>query len=224
MIQYTLTRSSRKTAAIYVRNSAVEVRAPLRMPKRDIDRFVSSKEQWILRSLAKQRVQADKRKSFAVDYGSEIMFLGARCVIEPRDGTRAGFDGEVFYMPPGLTPEHIKSTCVKIYKMLAKSHISNRVAFYATQMDVTPAAVKINSAMKRWGSCSSKKSLNFSWRLIMADNRVVDYVVVHELAHLVEMNHSAKFWAVVAGVLPDYMERRAQLKILQRKLAGEDWA
>ena len=88
---------------------------------------------------------------------------------------------------------------------------------------VSPAAVKINEAKGRWGSCSSKKSLNFSWRLMMAGESVIDYVVVHELAHLKEMNHSPRFWAEVGRVLPDYPGRRAKLKELQKLLSVEDW-
>jgi predicted metal-dependent hydrolase len=67
------------------------------------------------------------------------------------------------------------------------------------------------------------KSLNFSWRLVMADDAAIDYVVVHELAHITEMNHSPEFWAIVAGVLPDYKERRRRLKLLQLRLNSEDW-
>jgi predicted metal-dependent hydrolase len=107
--------------------------------------------------------------------------------------------------------------------MLSKAHISERVAFFASQMGVTPTAVKINNAMKRWGSCSSRKSLNFSWRVIMADDSIIDYVVVHELAHLKEMNHSARFWAVAEGVMPDFRERKLALTELQSRLSGEDW-
>ena len=223
MINFTLTRSNRKTAAIYVRNGEVEVRAPHRMPKGEIEQFVSSKEQWIISNLAKQHIQAKKKESFAIDYGSAITFLGVQYTIAMGSGTRAGFDGEVFYMPPKLSAENIKATCIQIYKMLAKSHISERVAFYAATMGVAPSAIKINSAKKRWGSCSSSKSLNFSWRLIMAENKVIDYVVVHELAHLVEMNHSVRFWAVVVGVMPEYKESKARLKLLQAKLAYENW-
>ena len=90
-------------------------------------------------------------------------------------------------------------------------------------MNVTPIAVKVNSAKTRWGSCSGRNSINFSWRLIMADDDVIDYVIVHELAHIKEHNHSDRFWAVVASVLPDYKMRQAKLKILQKKLASEDW-
>jgi len=223
MINYTLTRSNRKTTAIYVRNGNVEVRAPFRMPKRNIDRFISEKEQWILESLSKQRTLSERRASFTIDYGSSIFFCGRQYPITQRDGNLAGFDEEVFYVPPGLSPEQIKSTCVQLYKMLAKSHISSRVAFYSSKMGVAPSAVKINSAMKRWGSCSSLKSLNFSWRLVMAEDAVIDYVVVHELAHLKEMNHSARFWRIVEGVLPDYRESKSKLADLHNRLNGEDW-
>jgi len=101
--------------------------------------------------------------------------------------------------------------------------MAERVAHYKEIMGVSPAAVKINGAKTRWGSCSAKKSLNFSWRLIMADDAAIDYVVVHELAHMFEMNHSERFWAIVAGVLPDYKERRKRLKELQRRLNAENW-
>jgi len=223
MITYTLTRSKRKTTAIYVRDGKVEVRAPLHVPVHEIDRFVSEKEEWILKCLSTQHLAANKKENFMLNYDSSLTFRGSVYPIAQREGKRAGFDGEVFYLPPGLSSEQIKATCIEIYKMLAKAHISSRVAFYSAQMKLTPASVKINSAMKRWGSCSSQKSLNFSWRLIMADDNVIDYVVVHELAHLKEMNHSARFWAIVEGILPNYRECKVKLKDLQRHLYGENW-
>lgn len=223
-MQYTLTRSRRKTAAIYIRNGEVEVRAPLKMLKQEIDQFVLSKAQWISKHLAKQQVQSKQREAFTINYNSDIMYRGTKYTIVKRDGTTAGFDGDVLYMPPDISPERIKAVCIQIYKRLAQSYISERVIFYAARMGVTPSSVKINSARTRWGSCSSKKRLNFTWRLIMAEDGVIDYVVIHELAHLIEMNHSSRFWAVVAKVLPDYTKRKAQLKILQKKLSGEDWS
>jgi len=159
------------------------------MSKKDIDHSIAEKEAWILKSLAKQRVQGEKKEAFSVDYDSIILYRGNQYMINQRAGTRAGFDGDVIYMLPNLTPEQIKATCVQIYKRLAKAHLTSRVVAYAVLTGVNPAAVKINNTMKRWGSCSSKKSLNFSWRLIMANDSVIDYVVIHELVHLVEMNH-----------------------------------
>jgi len=91
------------------------------------------KERWILKSIAKQQSQAEKKESFVIDYGSSILFLGKPYPITNRNGTRAGFDDIEFYIPPGLSPEQIKATCIHLYKMLAKSHISQRVAFFASQ-------------------------------------------------------------------------------------------
>ncbi|MCL2857406.1 MAG: M48 family metallopeptidase [Oscillospiraceae bacterium] len=222
-MEYTLTRSRRKTVAIYVRDGAVEVRAPSRTPKRDIDRFVTSKEKWITDKLAQSGEQLRLRKNFALTYGECVTYRGKQYPIVARYGKQVGFDGEEFYLPSNLTSEQIKAACVRIYRMLARRDLTEKVTAFAEQMSAMPAGVKINGAKTRWGSCSSRKSLNFSWRLIMAKDDVIDYVVVHELAHLTEMNHSPRFWAIVAGVLSDYRERQARLKELQRRLEGEDW-
>jgi predicted metal-dependent hydrolase len=201
----------------------VEVRAPLKMPKTDIDRFVASKERWITERLAESRAAAERREAFMPGYGDTVTLRGAEYPIEAKAGNREGFDGERFYLPPGLAPERVKPAVARIYRRLAKIHLTERAARHAGVMNVSPTAVRINGAKTRWGSCSSKKSLNFSWRLIMADDEAIDYVVVHELAHITEMNHSARFWTIVAGVLPDFNERRERLKELQKRLDAEDW-
>ncbi|MCL2082717.1 MAG: M48 family metallopeptidase [Oscillospiraceae bacterium] len=220
---YTLTRSNRKTIALYVRNGGVEVRAPLKAPKRDIDKFVASKEKWITDKLASSNQRLEQRENFSLTYGDSILCRGNEHPIIAKLGGRIGFDDERFYMPPDLDSDQIKYACVQIYRLLAKRDLSRKVLDFANQMSVTPIAVKINGAKTRWGSCSSKKSLNFSWRLIMADDDVIDYVVVHELAHITAMNHSERFWAIVESVLPDYKERQKRLKELQKKLSAEDW-
>ena len=223
MHEYTLIRTKRKTIALHIKDGAVEVRAPLKMPKTDIDKFVVSKEKWIKDKLAQSNERAKRRENFTLNYGDTALYLGKEYPITARSGDRVGFSDEQFYLPPNLSPERIKAAVVQIYKMLAKRDLTDKVIGFAKQMNVTPIAVKINSAKTRWGSCSHKKSLNFSWRLIMADDDVVDYVVVHELAHITEMNHSERFWAIVESVLPDYKERQNQLKELTRRLGVEGW-
>jgi hypothetical protein len=173
--------------ALYVRDGGVEIRAPLRMPKRDIDRFVASKEIWIAGKLALARDRAARREAFALEHGHAL-------------------------------PSRIEG-----YIAAAKARLPERAAYYAALMGVAPAAVKVSGAKTRWGSCSSKGNLSFSWRLMMADGGVIDYLVVHELAHLKEMNHSPRFWAVVEGTLPDYRERQKRLRALQNRLANECW-
>ena len=223
MIEYTLIRSKRKTMALYVREGALEVRAPLKISKKEIDKFILSKEKWINEKLAKSVERITQRENFALTYGDMLTYRGYQYPIIAKDGNRMGFDNEKFYMPANLTSDEIRRCCIEIYKNLAKRTIVAKVDVFEKKMSVKPTNIKINSAKTRWGSCSAKKSINFSWRLIMADDDVIDYVVVHELAHIIELNHSARFWAVVENVLPDYRNQRAKLKKLQQKLSIEDW-
>lgn len=224
MMSYHLIRSKRKTIAIHIMADAiVEVRAPLKAPKDYIDRFVSSKEDWINKHLAMRKQNIQSKAAFQINYGDTVLLQGKSYPVIAKEGNKAGFDGESFYMPFGLSAEGVKGAVIQIYKIVAKSLLTNKVIEYAKQMNVNPTAVKVNSAKTRWGSCSGKNSLNFSWRLCMAEDDVIDYVVVHELAHIKEHNHSKSFWAIVADVLPDYKERQDKLKELQKHLASEDW-
>jgi predicted metal-dependent hydrolase len=224
MIGYTLTRSKRKTVAIYIRAGTVEVRAPLKMPLREINKFLASKEKWVTDTLAKTNERVKQREAFTLNYSDTAIYRGRQYPITARNGNSVGFDDDCFYVPTELEPTQIKAACVQIYRILAKQHLTERTALFAQTMKVSPAAVKVNSAMTRWGSCSGKtKNINYSWRLVMASDDIIDYVVVHELAHLAHMNHSTKFWAVVAGILPDFRERKAGLRELQKRLSVEDW-
>jgi len=225
MHQYILTRSKRKTIALYIKDGKVEVRAPLEASKKEINKFVASKEKWIADKLEQSCERMKRRESFMLNYGASVLYYGKEYLIAARSGCCQGFDDFAgrLYVPPNLSSEQIKAVVVQIYKICAKRDLTDKVIDFAKRMSVTPVAVKINSAKTRWGSCSSMKNLNFSWRLIMADEMTIDYVVVHELAHIIEMNHSVRFWAIVADVLPDFKKRQAQLKALTRRLGSEDW-
>ena len=223
MIEYMLTRTNRKTTAIYVRDGFVEVRAPYKANVSDIDRFVLSKEKWIKDKLAERNQQIERKEKFTLAYGDMLLYHGKLHPIRGKPGDMAGFNVLSFYMPPDLPPEEIMYYCKRTYRLLAERDLAERAYELMDEMNVYPAAIKISNAKRVWGSCSSKKSINFSWRLVMADEDVIDYVIVHELAHIIEPNHSKRFWAVVESYIPDYKERRARLKELERKLSTEDW-
>lgn len=99
-----------------------------------------------------------------------------------------------------------------VYRKRARTQLEARAAYYAGLMGVTYNRIAIRAARTRWGSCSAQGNLNFHWKLILMPPEVLDYVVVHELAHRKEMNHSARFWAEVERILPDYKRRRKWLK------------
>ena len=223
-IEFTLIRSARKTAAIHIKpNATVEVRAPLKMPEADINNFIFSKEKWIKTKLLQAQERFEKKSDFTLSFGDTVLFRGKACLVVPHTQNRVEYDGEHFVIPSNFESAQIKQACVQLYKILAKNVLTEKTVHFANLMKASPSAVKINSAKTRWGSCSSKKSLNFSWRLMMADDETIDYVVVHELAHISEMNHSARFWHIVANFLPDYKKRQTRLKSLQKRLVNEDW-
>ena len=205
------------------RNGNLEVRAPFFSQKTDIDKFVASKENWIAKHLAKANERETRRNSFSLTYGDNITYRGNRYTItEKQDGKGSFRDGR-FYIQPNLPAWKIKEYCIDMYKTHAETLFYDIAREYAGRMQVLPTGVKISNARTRWGSCSAKKSINISWRLIMADDDAIEYLIVHELAHLIEHNHSARFWAIVGSYIPDYRERKKKLKALSIKLSYENW-
>jgi len=221
-MEYTLTKTKRKTIALYIRNGKLEVKAPQRATKKQIETFIHSKAAWINEKLTTSINQQQKREAFTLNYGDNVLLLGQLHPIISAQG-KPKFDNQNFCIPQGLNPTEIKDTCIKIYRTIAKEYLTNRTLEIAKTLNLTPTTIKINGAYTRWGSCSSLCNINFSWRLIMADPETIDYVITHELAHLQEMNHSPKFWAILENALPNYKQHKQHLKQLQKTLATQNW-
>ena len=165
VVEYTLIRSERKSVAIQVGiDCSITVRAPLRMPQKEIDKILEGKKEWLEKAVVAQREKAKSIKTY--------------------------------------TEQDINNLRKK-----AKVFIPQRVEYYSAIMGVKPTAVKINSAKKRYGSCSGENSLNFSLYLMDKDERFIDYVVVHELAHIKHHNHSKTFYSFIERYMPDYKDR-----------------
>lgn len=224
MIPYKLIRSKRKTIAVSVtKEAAVEVRAPMRAPVRYIEGFLEEKEKWIGEQLMRRREELFRRESFSVGEGDRLLLLGREYPVRLLKGCKAPlFDGEGFLLPAQGFEEN-KPLLIALYQKIALDHIAKRVEFYSGVVGATPLAVKVGKANTRWGSCSGKNSLNFSWKLILAPKEAVDYVVVHELCHILQHNHSPRFWKEVERVLPDYRQREGLLQKLQKRLSEENW-
>jgi predicted metal-dependent hydrolase len=206
-------RSRRKTLAIEVTGDArLIVRAPLRMPKTDILDFIQKKRRWIeqKRQKVEERLMMQVPKEF-VD-GEKFLYLGDdyRLSIAEYDGTPLSFDGRFRLSRAHL--ENARSLFVEWYKTRAKEVIHNRLAHFSGLSGIDFTLFRITSAQKRWGSCNSRGNVHFSYRLIMAPLPVVDYVVVHELVHIEEKNHSSRFWQKVERILPDHRQYRRWLR------------
>ena len=224
-MEYTLVRSNRRTVCLQVTEDAILiVRAPLHLPRTEIDRLVRDREAWIVKHRDNKKRQQAAKASFALQTGDLLSLVGRTYPLCERKGVKAGFDGTCFFVPPGLSGDERKEAVIYIYKQQARSVLPGKADAYAKCMGLAPPkAVKVTGARTRWGSCSRQGTLNFSWRLMLAGEADIDYVVVHELAHCKQFNHTPAFWAVVQSVLPDYKIRRKRLAAVQDKLCSEGW-
>ncbi len=159
-----------------------------------------------------------KRTAMMYKNGITLPYLGQEYTLEVRiyrSYQKPGVmeEGKKLVVLTAISDEAVVEKAVREwYAARAKQVIEARVKRYCQELGEQVGAVRIKNVKSRWGSCSSKRNLNFNWRLVMAPMEVLDYVVVHELCHLREMNHSANFWALVGAVLPDYKARSEWLK------------
>jgi len=222
--KFTIKYAKRKTLSLTItKNAIIEVRAPLGTSKKIINDFVEKNKSWIEEHYTTVKTQVDCRDGFQLNFGDHLLFFGKTYALVAIDEKNTGFNGECFYAHRFLSPEGLKNEVVKTYRDLAQQVLAQQVQNISQHMRLKPLAVKINGAKSRWGSCSSKGNLNFSWYLVMADEDTVNYVVVHELAHLLEMNHSPKFWKIVEQILPNYKQEKNKLKALQKTLMIQNW-
>jgi predicted metal-dependent hydrolase len=213
-----LARSKRKTIALIIEHDGtLTVRAPIRASQTLILQFIHEKIDWINRTREKLKSSVQTPARHYTD-GEKFLFLGSQF-----DLTLVGPQRPSLQFNSGFTLNHTaqqraKAIFTRWYKERAFEIISERVSLYAQRYNFNPKQVKITSAKTRWGSCSPSGTLNFTWRLIMAPLDVIDYVVVHELAHLRVKNHSRKFWNEVEEIYPGYKIKRKWLRENGEKL------
>lgn len=204
-------RKSHLAKKIIIRISkkkGIELIVPKRVSyKRALD-FLYSKENWVLQ---KSLVLQQKDRSVFTD-GAEVPILDNKYIIKYSGNLRGVSKIEGGYLIISGLEEHIARKVQQFLVKLAKTVITERAKIEAAKLGVKFTTITIRDTTSRWGSCSRSGSLSFSWRLVMAPRAVLEYVVAHEIAHLVEMNHSQKFWDVVASIFPHYKQARRWLK------------
>jgi predicted metal-dependent hydrolase len=214
-----LVRSKRRTIALIVeRDGSLTVRAPRRAAVMEIESFIREKKEWILRAREKiKSITVIPKKNF--EDGERFLFLGNEYELELVRPQRPALKFNGGFRLGSSAQKLGELVFMHWYKEQAYTVISERVKIFSEQHGFAPRQVKISSARTRWGSCSADGTLNFTWRLVMAPLDVVDYVVVHELAHLRVKDHSSRFWREVEKVLPGYKERREWLRANGEKLS-----
>lgn len=203
-------RTKRSTIALIVdTNGELIVRAPYYASDDEIESLVAQKQVWIEQKTVERRKQKEERPALQVKEGEFISYLGKECPIYQDEEKSGYFDGEAFHLPKS---GNLKIPLSEWYKRQAHKILKERVSIYAEKMGVAPTGVSITSAKTRWGSCSVRNHLNFSWHLIMCPLDVVDYVVVHELCHIWHKDHSRDFWNSVGEYDREYKAHEQYLK------------
>ena len=211
-MDYQLIRSRRKTLAIQLPDpERVVVRAPLEMPLWQIEGFLQEKQDWILRNQAMlQQRQEAVQAVLARERG--LYYLGRLCpVVWVPEDQMTTFQKDTFFLPRRPL-EHCQKEVITLYHRLTRALVEPLVTQWACILGVSPSSVTVTSAKRRWGSCSGKGRICFSYRLATQPAQAVEYVVVHELCHLKHLDHSPDFWRQVARYLPDYRQRRGRLQ------------
>lgn len=213
-VSYRFDRSRRRSIGLTVGPEGLAVRAPAWVPLREVDAAVQEKSAWILVKLQQQRerVRSHAASELVWAHGARIPFLGRTLQLH-LEGEAMGDDERLsLQLPPGASQAQVREAAQAWLQQQARAVFVERLNHFAPQLGVQWRRLSLSSARTRWGSASRDGHIRLNWRLVHLPLSQLDYVVVHELAHLREMNHSPRFWDTVGEVMPDYRVRRQALR------------
>ncbi|MEO6117611.1 MAG: SprT family zinc-dependent metalloprotease [Methylotenera sp.] len=220
-LHYQLERRQRRTVGLKITATGLVIHAPKRIAMPLLESIIVEKAGWIRKKLA--ALNTNKIPELQWQDGEQLLFLGNTITLDIQHDSRSK---AVAYEPGFLQlamPNHADQTVVahkviQWYKKQAITDFARRLEIFSTKLGVNFSSLSLSNAKSRWGSCNSRKEIRLNWRLLQAPPHIINYVICHELAHLKEMNHSAKFWAVVASIFPDYKIAEKELKVLSPML------
>ncbi|WP_292368486.1 M48 family metallopeptidase [Methanoregula sp. UBA64] len=214
----TIVRSRRRTISLEITPEAtLVVRAPQRTPESYLAGLITEKQDWIEKKMAEIRNRPVAGKKRFVE-GEEFLFLGRYYPLAIIAGSDAPVSlGTSFFIGERSLPG-ARDLFLAWYVEKAKALVPARVAGFAAILDYRPKKIRISDTRRRWASCSTSGTLSFCWRLILAPPEVVDYVIVHELVHMRQPDHSPRFWEKVGQAMPEYQKHREWLRKNERLL------
>lgn len=208
LVPYTIKRSGRRRAiSLRIDETGLRVGAPLDASQRAIEKVLHAHGDWVLIKLREWAERAAPAAQW-VD-GARLMLLGRPLTLRcTDDAARAQLCGETLAAPRSSTEQHV----VALLRDAALACFRDRVGHYCDALSLPHPEVRLSTARTRWGSCHIEGRILLNWRMIQMPMALIDYVVAHEVAHLREMNHSKRFWAVVGTLIPDYNARRKAIR------------
>jgi len=220
IVGYRFRRARRRSIGIVIDDGGLRVAAPGHTPIAEVEAFIREKARWVLKKLSDWRA-APKPPVVTWSDGATISLLGQPVRIELVPGRRGIFlrdDRLGIGLAARGAPAVVRRHGIAWLKQQARTLFTERLALYAAHLGVPAPALTLSNARTQWGVCREDGRVRLNWRLIHLPLHLIDYVVAHELSHLREMNHSARFWAVVGGLYPDYAAARAELRDCSHRL------
>ncbi|HYN13037.1 MAG TPA: SprT family zinc-dependent metalloprotease [Burkholderiales bacterium] len=210
-IEYRFLRRRRRTLGITVDGDGLRVAAPLRAPWHEIEAFLREKERWILAKID-EWANTPRPAVLQGASGESLPLFGASHELEVREGARAvrREPGRLVVVAPR---PRVLETLLRWLKASALNALAPRAAHYAARLALPAPRVKLSNARTQWGLCTEDGGIRLSWRLVHLEPALADYVVAHEVAHLLELNHSKRFWSLVSGLYPDWRQARERLEL-----------
>jgi hypothetical protein len=210
LVEYQFARRRRRTLALTVDASGLRVTAPLRAPWREVEAFLRDKQRWIFAKLDAWS-RAPRPAVLHGVSGEAVPLFGTSATLEVRPGRRhvEQHDGRLVV--------HARTRALDVLvawlKHRALEALAPRAGHYAALLGLPAPRIALSNARTHWGVCTEGGAIRLSWRLVHVEPRLADYVVAHEVAHLVEMNHSRRFWSLLARLYPGWREARERLEL-----------
>lgn len=217
--EYTIVRSQRKSVAISVgEDKGIVVKIPLYFPAAEVEKVVAEKAEWIAEKYEETIIGQESKPVHEFKTGEEFYYRGKPLTLNliiNKDRKRIMVKkqaGKLLVVSFSAKKEVIQEAVIRWYREQAREILSEKTEYFQRFIGKPIGDIRIKEQKSRWGSCSGKGNLNFNWKIMMAPDEIIDYLVVHELCHLLHMNHSKEFWSSVEAILPDYKVRERWLK------------
>lgn len=213
----------RRSASIYLDGEGIKVRVPRGLSDGYVRDLIEKKSPWIKRKLREAELAVLPRPKEFVS-GESFSYLGRNYRLKVLHGDPPSLKLKGGYLEASISDssktgeEEVRSLLLDWYRKHAQQRLEEKTHRYAKILQVKPNFVSVRDYKSRWGSCSTTGDISYNWRIVMAPHRIVDYVVVHELCHLLEHNHSAIYWRHVERIIPDFQECREWLKRNSKRL------
>ena len=205
-VPYEVVRSKRKTLALHISHNRVEVRCPLRVAKREISKFVEDHRDWIHRRLREEAGRA--MQVMRLEHGGQIFYRGKELGIVFREGEAAGVvieDGRFIFQGRDITPATAKRMLTEHLTHSADAYLPPRARALAEHLGVASKLknITLRKTRSKWGHCTVDGVIQFNWLIMLAPDAIIDYLIAHEVCHLIHLNHSPRYWRLVRSLCPD---------------------